>query len=76
MPQSSNAGAMILEWLELTGIRQDTLGSEYGQKRVQFHVLLHNEKPKHELSVLLSKIMSDKGITLEKLQELRKLKGE
>ncbi|MBU5242884.1 hypothetical protein KQH98_06110 [Lactococcus lactis] len=75
MPQSSNAGELILEWLELTGIRQDSLGSEYGQKKVQFHQMLHNKNPKHEASVLMSKIMSDKGITLDKLDELRELKG-
>ncbi|MGF2108156.1 hypothetical protein ACQUD3_08490 [Lactococcus lactis] len=75
MPQSSNAGELILEWLELTGIRQDSLGSEYGQKKVQFHQMIHNKTPKHEASVLMSKIMSDKGITLDKLDELRELKG-
>ena len=75
MPQSSNAGELILEWLELTGIRQDSLGSEYRQKKVQFHQMLHNKTPKHEASVLMSKIMSDKGITLDKLDELRELKG-
>lgn len=74
MPESSNAGKLILEWLELTGIRQDSLGSEYGQKKINFNQMLHNKKPKHEASVLMSRIMSDKGITLEKLDELRRLK--
>jgi hypothetical protein len=74
MPESSNAGKLILEWLELTGIRQDSLGSEYGQKRINFNQLLHQKNPKHDGSVLLSRIMSDKGITLDKLEELRKLK--
>ena len=36
--------------------------------------MLHNKKPKPEASVLMSRIMSDKGITLDKLEELRRLK--
>ncbi|WP_270745202.1 hypothetical protein [Lactococcus petauri] len=74
MPESSNAGKLILEWIELTGVRQDSLGSEYGQKKIQFNQMLHNKKPKPEASVLMSRIMSDKGITLDKLEELRRLK--
>lgn len=74
MPESSNAGKLILEWLKLTGIRQDSLGSEYGQKKINFNQMLHNKKPKHEASVLMSRIMSDKGITLDKLEELRRTK--
>lgn len=74
MPESSNAGKLILEWIKLTGVRQDSLGSEYGQKKIQFNQMLHNKKPKPEASVLMSRIMSDKGITLDKLEELRRLK--
>lgn len=74
MPVESKAGELILEWIKLTGSRQDVLASEYGFKNVTFHQVLHGKRSGQKYSVQLTKIMSDKGITIASLDELRKLK--
>ncbi|MQW23920.1 MULTISPECIES: hypothetical protein [unclassified Lactococcus] len=76
MPQSSIAGKLILEWLDLTGIRQETLASEYQMSKEAFNLMLHNSSPGHKHSLMMSVIMNDKRITRDKLDELRKSKEQ
>lgn len=80
MPVENIAGEMILEWLELTGYRQSSLADQYQTNPVTFNQLLHGKRNASRkgstYNNLLTQIISEQGITREKLSRLRKMKEE
>lgn len=80
MPVENIAGEMILEWLELTGYRQSSLADQYQTHHVTFNQLLHGKRNVNRkgsmYNNLLTQIISEQGITKEKLELLRKMKEE
>lgn len=79
MPVENIAGEMILEWLQLTGFPQSSLADQYQINKVTLNQLLHGKRNSnrkgYKYNNLLTQIISEQGITKEKLEKLRKVRN-